>query len=143
MKRILILSLTLLVAVSLAAQKTLDASRINKRPDITQLVSNLTDGQKSKLEAITNESRQRVDNLRARQQAVRDSINLLMECDGDQSKRLYPLFDRAANLQAEISREMYATKVRIDQVLTKEQRQEFQKASKEHRRKLTKKSTKN
>ena len=135
MKKILSLALVILACTTLAAQKPSGERREQKRPDITQLVSNLTDSQKAKLETITAESRQRVDKLHARQQAVRDSIALYMDREGDQTKFLYPLFDRSAKIQAEISREMYATKVRIDKVLTKEQREEFHKASKQHRKK--------
>lgn len=139
MKKILFLTLTLLLGLSLSAQRNGDKHRDRKPLDITQLVSNLSDSQKSKLETITNESRQRIDKLRNQQKAVRDSIAGYMEREGDQSKYLYPLFDREAKLQAEISREMYITKVHIDKVLTKEQRAEFQKASKEQRKKLGKK----
>lgn len=135
MKKILSLTLILLFSVTLMAQKPAKGCREQKRPDVTQLVSNLTDAQKSKLDAITTESRQRIEKLRAQQKAVRDSIAVYMEREGDQSKILNPLFDREAKIQAAISREMYATKVRIDQVLTKEQRVEFQKASKQHRKK--------
>ena len=133
MKKIFFLTLTLLCSFAVSAQKPADHRREGKHPDITKLVSNLSDNQKSKLDAITNDSRLRVDKLRARKRAVRDSIAHYMEREGNQSKYLNPLFDREAKLQAEISREMYGTKVRIDEVLTKEQRAEFQKASKEHR----------
>ena len=139
MKKILPLAIALLFGMSLSAQRTVDHRHGDKRPDITQLVSNLTDSQKSKLETITSESRQRVEKLRSQQKAVRDSIASYMDREGDQSKYLYPLFDREARLQAEIAREMYITKVRIDEVLTKEQRQEFHKASKAQRKKHAKK----
>jgi Spy/CpxP family protein refolding chaperone len=108
--------------------------RDGKRPEITEMVSNLTDAQKGKLETITKESRQKVDRLRNQQKVVRDSIGKYMDREGDQSKKLYPLFDREAQLQVQISREMYSTKVRIDKVLTKEQRKEFQQASKRDKR---------
>lgn len=134
MKKTLSLAIVILACTALVAQKPSVERREQKRPDITQFVSNLTDSQKAKLETITSESRQRVDKLRARQQAVNDSIALYMDREGDQTKYLYPLFDRSAKIQAEISREMYATKVRIDKVLTKEQRAEFQKASKEQKK---------
>ena len=65
---------------------------------------------------------------------MRDSIGKYMDSEGDQSKKLYPLFDREAQLQVQISREMYSTKVRIDKVLTKEQRKEFLQASKRDKR---------
>ena len=139
MKKFLPLALALFLAFSLSAQRQDGQRNDQQRPDITELVSNLTDDQKSQLEAITNDSRQRVEKLRAQQKAVRDSINLYMDREGDQSKYLNPLFDREAKIQAEISREMYASKVRIDKVLTKEQRAEFQKASKQHRKKHGKK----
>ena len=108
--------------------------RDQQRPDITKFVSNLTDDQKSKLETLTNDSRKRVDGLRAQQKNVRDSISRYMDREGDQSKYLYPLFDREAQLQTAISREMYTTKVRIEKVLPKEQRAEFQKSAKQHRK---------
>lgn len=139
MKKFLPLALALFLAFALSAQRQGGQRNDQQRPDITELVSNLTDDQKSQLEAITNDSRQRVEKLRAQQKAVRDSINLYMDREGDQSKYLNPLFDREARIQAEISREMYASKVRIDKVLTKEQRVEFQKASKQHRKKHGKK----
>ncbi len=105
-----------------------------KRPDITELVSDLTSSQKSKLETLSNDSRKRVESLRNQQNTVRDSIHHYMDMDGDQSKVLYRLFDREAKLQAQISREMYATKVRIDKVLTKEQRKELKARSKRHQK---------
>lgn len=135
MKKFLFLTLALLFGFTVSAQKPADHRCEGKRPDITKIVSNLTDNQKGKLETITKESRQRVDKLRARKKSVRDSIVIYMEREGNQSKYLNPLFDREAKLQSEISREMYSTKVRIDEVLTKEQRAEFQKASKQHRKK--------
>ena len=131
MKKILFLASTLLLGFTVSAQKPADHRREGKRPDITKLVSNLTDNQKGKLETITNDSRQRIEKLRARKKSVRDSIALYMDREGNQSKYLNPLFDREAKIQSEISREMYSTKVRIDEVLTKEQRAEFHKASRE------------
>lgn len=54
---------------------------------------------------------------------------MYMELEGDHSRELYPLFDREAQLQTAINREMYATKIRIDEVLTREQRQTLRNAS--------------
>lgn len=145
MKRIVLLALVSLFAFQCTLSYAQDPrhggphDRQGRRPDITKIVSNLSDAQKEKLEALMEASRQRVDKLRRQQQAVRDSIALYMDRDGNQSKKLYPLFDREAKLQVEISREMYNTKVRIDEVLTKEQRQQFRQASKEHRKHKNKK----
>ena len=93
-----------------------------RQADITELVSDLSAPQKRKIENISKESKERVDVLRKQQQAVRDSIRIYMEREGDQSKVLFPLFDREAQLKAAVDREMYATKLLIDEVLTKEQR---------------------
>lgn len=101
-----------------------------KRPtDITELVDDLSAPQKHKIDNISKESKVRVEALRRQRQAVRDSIRLYMELEGDQSKLLYPLFDREAQLQAAVSREMYSAKLRIDEVLTKEQRATLRKAT--------------
>lgn len=93
-----------------------------RHADVTELVSDLSAPQKRKIEAISKESKERVDALRASQRAVRDSISMYMELEGDQSRHLNPLFEREAQLQAAISREMYSAKIRVDEVLTKEQR---------------------
>ncbi len=133
-----IASIFVLQSSTISAQRPYREQQ-SKRPDITKFVSNLTDDQKAKLEAITDESHQIVDHLRAQQKTVRDSIAIFMVREGDQSSKIYPLFEREAKIQTAISREMYATKVRIDEVLTKEQRQQFRKASNEHRKKTAKK----
>lgn len=90
--------------------------------DITKIVSDLSASQKKKLDAINEESKKTVDALRAQQKAVRDSIAMYIHREGDNSRILYPLFDREAQIQSSISREMYSTKIKIDAVLTAEQR---------------------
>ena len=122
MKRYLVLALLLALAAPVAAQHDGRQHGQKKRADITELVSDLSAPQKRKIENISKESKERVDALRKQQQAVRDSIRMYMEREGDQSKVLYPLFDREAQLKAAVDREMYATKLRLDEVLTKEQR---------------------
>ena len=127
MKKALLLSLLVVFTFPLAAQpdgKHHDA----KRKDITELVSDLSNAQKRKIESISKESKERVSALRAQKKAVLDSINMYMEREGDQRAVLYPLFDREAALHAAIDREMYSGKLRIDEVLTKEQRAELRKA---------------
>ena len=119
-------------ADALAQHPRHEGPKHEPRPEITEIVSDLNASQKRKLETITSQSKERVEKLRSEQKAVRDSIGRYMEREGDQSRALYPLFDREAKLQAEISREMYATKVRIDEVLTAEQRKELQEANRRH-----------
>ena len=119
-----------LVAVALpcAAQRDMQ-SRDRKPKEISELVGDLSQSQKKRLDAITDASKERVAALRAQKKAVRDSIATYMNLEGDHSAVLFPLFDREAQLQRDISREMYTTKVRVDEVLTPEQRQQLRQAS--------------
>lgn len=123
---IIILAVAMLAIPPAMAQRG-RAKDVRSR-DITAVVSDLSSAQKKKLDAINAESKTRVGALRARQKAVRDSIAMYIHRDGDQSRELYPLFDREARIQSNISREMYATKLKIDAVLTPEQRKQVRDA---------------
>lgn len=122
--------LMLAVAMPLAAQDR--QHRKDSRRDVAEVVSDLSQGQKKKLDAITEASRRKVDALRMQQKAVRDSIGMYMKMEGDQSHALFPLFDREAQISREIACEMYITKVRIDEILTPGQRQQLREASCRH-----------
>lgn len=89
------------------------------------MVSNLSTKQKKNLLEARERSLSRVDQLKAQLNVVRDSIRDYIHRDGDNSRTLYPLFDREAVIQAQISKEMYALRVRIDAILTPEQLKEF------------------
>lgn len=115
--------LTMTTAMAQRPKSAFDGPR-----DITKMVSDLSSSQKKRLDAITDESKPRIDALRAQRKAVRDSIAMYIQRDGDQSEALFPLFEREAQLQSRISREMYMTKVRIDEVLTPEQRRQVRDA---------------
>lgn len=131
-----VIILTILVSISFATVAQ-DGNRHHgkkQHKQISELVDDLSAAQKRKVESITKESIERVSALRNQQKAIRDSINLYMERDGDQSTVLFPLFDREAALQAAISREMYTTKRDIDQVLSKEQRTALRDACKKDRK---------
>ena len=105
MKRYFILALLIAIAAPVVAQH--DGRHPEKKlpTDITELVDDLSAPQKHKIDNISKESKSRVESLRQQRQAVRDSIRFYMELEGDQSKVLYPLFDREAQLQAAVSRE--------------------------------------
>lgn len=129
MKKYLVIAILIAFQMPLMAQGEGKHHRQKVRPEISELVSDLTTTQKRKLDVINQDSRERVSGLRKQQRAVRDSIKYYMEMEGDQSKAIYPLFEREAQLQAAVSREMYSTKLRVDEVLTPTQRQELRKAS--------------
>jgi hypothetical protein len=132
MKKITLIFLLVLFALPLSAQHE-DAHRHGRHRDVTEIVKDLNAVQKRKVENISNESRERVAALRKQQRAVHDSIVMFMEREGDQSQVLYPLFEREAKLQTAINREMYATKLRIDEVLKPEQREALRAASRKHK----------
>lgn len=110
-----------------------------KRPEITELVKDLSPVQKRKIETITKESRSKIEGYRNQQKVVRDSIGSIIKRPGDQSKRLFPLFDREGALQSQISKEMYMTKLKIDEVLTKEQARELKNAMSKNKNKKDRK----
>lgn len=125
------IAIILLVFIGIVPAMSQSHGRHNKKHrEITELVSDLSQNQKKKIDGIRKESKTKVLALRAQQKAVRDSIVSLMELEGDQSTALYPLFNREAELQVAVSREMYSTKLKIDEVLTKEQRAELRTACK-------------
>ena len=127
MKKYIIFTLLSALSLPLFAQHPKDLPE-KKNKDVTELVSDLSATQKRKIESISKESKARVDDLRKQQKSVHDSIALFMDREGDQSHTLYPLFERDAALKVAIDREMYSGKVRIDEVLTKEQRAAMRRA---------------
>ena len=96
-------------------------------------MSNLSLKQKKSLLEVRERSQNRVNELKAQLATVRDSIRDYIHRDGDNSKVLYPLFDREGELQASISREMYALRLKIDAILTPEQLKEFREAIEKRR----------
>lgn len=123
MKNILLFIAVLVIAMPLMAQHEGPRHEKKQHADISELVSDLNAIQKRKVDNISKESKERVAALRKRQHTIRDSIAMYMDLEGDHSRELYPLFEREAQLQTAINREMYSAKIRIDEVLTREQRQ--------------------
>ena len=117
------------LAVSLQAQQPADSTTAARHgrhhQSIEKMVSDLSAPQKKKLETLKKESHQRIRQLRQSKHAVSDSINALMNLDGDHSQQLDPLFQREADLQVKISKEMYSTRIAVDKILTDKQRKEM------------------
>jgi len=107
-------------------------------PKVEKMVSNLTAMQKKKIESITANSKKEVFKLRQELESIRSQIGSLNNKEGDQSAKLFPLFDRESQLMAEISKEMYRCRVRIDEVLTPEQIKEFRDSLEAERQKQMK-----
>ena len=92
---------------------------------IDSYVTDLSNGQKKKLDALSEKTAQKVGAMRNELGQVRDSIRTYMAKPGDQSAVLFPLFTREGDIQTEISKELYRTRLKIDSILTPEQRKEL------------------
>ena len=139
MKKLLATLFAILLCGSLLAQNP-EGGRHKRHgrqepPKIEEMVSNLSAMQKKKLETITTNCKSKTEKLQSELKTIRTKIHALMEKEGDQSDKLFPLFDREAAIQAEISKEMYTTRQQIDQVLTDEQLAEFRARCKADRKK--------
>ncbi len=115
----------LIVALSLPVFAQQEAKQKKGHHNVAELVSNLSANQKRQIEAIYDDSKKKMQSLRSEQSAVRDSVKQYLHGEGDNSRILFPLFDREAAIQSQISREMYSTKLKIDEILTPEQRAEL------------------
>lgn len=120
MKRTFIILLTLLLVGPLCAQQQRGRPH-RELPKIEEMVNDLSNAQKKKLNAIQKDAKERISKLQAERDDVRDSICALMRMDGDQSEKLFPLLDRENALRSQIIKEKYKTRLKIDKVLTKEQ----------------------
>lgn len=129
MKKLFTILFALLLGTSLMAQadggKKPQHHGRPEPPKIEEMVSNLSTVQKKKLETISQNCKAKTVKLQKELDNIRAGIRSLMDKEGDQSAKLFPLFDREASLQAEMSKEMYAIRQQIDQVLTEEQLAEF------------------
>ena len=122
MKKIATLLLALAIAVTVMGQQKQDHHRRHKEPPkIEEMVSNLSAIQKKKLNTVMESSRKEVDRLQAELDKVRKQIHTLTNKEDDNSEQLFPLFEREGVLRAEIAKEMYRTRLQIDEILTKEQ----------------------
>lgn len=122
MKKIVTLMLVLAIAMTAVAQQKSEHNRKHKDPPkIEEMVNNLSAIQKKRLNTVMENSRKEVDRLQAELDKVRKQIKTLSEKEGDNSDQLFPLFEREGDLRAEISKEMYRARLRIDEILTKEQ----------------------
>lgn len=129
MKKLSVILLALMLGGSLLAQT--EGGKHRQRPGrpeppkIEEMVSDLSAIQKKKLETINKECKEKTAKLQKELDNVRSNIRTLMNKEGNQSDKLFPLFDREAALQAKIAKEMYSTRQQIDQVLTEKQLAEF------------------
>jgi Spy/CpxP family protein refolding chaperone len=122
MKKTATLILALALGITAMGQHKNEHSRHHKEPPkIEEMVNDLSAIQKKRLNTVMENSRKEVDRLQAELDKVRKQIHALSQKDGDNSDQLFPLYDREAALRADIAKEMYRTRLLIDEILTKEQ----------------------
>lgn len=119
MKNIFLVLFVVSMTLTLSAQTPSRDGR--QKEKIEDIIGDLSSQQKTRIDAITQRSSKTIDKYRSQLDAVRDSIRMFMENQGDNSSRLFPLYDREGRLKAELNKEYYRTKVAIDAVLTPEQ----------------------
>lgn len=129
MKKTLLFTIAILLSVVLYAQHPNGRHPVGdkspKPAQIENLVSDLSQIQKKKLNSITTESRKRVEKMQNELNSIRQQIQTLMDKDGDNSAKLFPLLDREGALKTEITKEMYLTRLKIDEVLSPDQLKEL------------------
>lgn len=128
MKKTLAIALSILFTIILVAQPSKPMRgpmAKDELPNIEKMVSNLTPIQKKRIETITANSKKEVFKLKTELESIRSQIGKLNNKEGDQSSLIFPLFDRESQIMAEISKEMYRCRLKIDEVLTPEQIKEF------------------
>lgn len=126
MKKTFIILLTLLLVGPLCAQQQRGRPH-RELPKIEEMVNDLSNAQKKKLNAIQKDAKEKISKLQAERDDVRDSVRALMRMDGDQSEKLFPLLDRENALRSQIIKEKYKTRLKVEKVLTKEQQMEVRK----------------
>ena len=75
-----------------------------------------------------------LETFRKEMKVLEDSIDMLMKRKGNHSKQLYPLLERRAKLALEKDKKLYLSKVKIDGILTDEQRATIDKFFNEQRK---------
>lgn len=132
MRKTLLFLLILTLGVSQAFAQQEGAIPKKMPPKVEEVVSDLSAAQKRQLNTIREERKKRIDELNKQKESVQDSIHLFLNRDGDQSATLYRLFEREATIRTTIAKEMYSARLRIDAVLTADQRALMRKSSKAH-----------
>lgn len=99
------------------------------RPDfgreIEMFVKDLSPEQKDQLHELSKIKKQKIQELRKKKGAVRDSIREMMNVSGDQSAKLFPMFEREAMTNVEIEKAYYESRISMEAILTQEQLKEL------------------
>ena len=109
---------------------------------IASFVDDLDDDQREQLHELSVRSKQVIGQLRQQQREIHDSIRQLLRQPTDQSDVLFPLFDKSAQVRAEIDKELYIARFNISKVLTEKQLETLSEKMKLEKKNFTGKNTK-
>lgn len=104
-------------------KKTRQFQNVDIETKIASFVDDLTDEQRDQLHDLSVQSKQTLNELRQQQRELRDTISLLLRQPTDQSEILFPLFDKSAQIRAQIDKELYTARFNIAKVLNEKQLQ--------------------
>ena len=94
---------------------------------VEEVLTNLTDNQRKMLHKLSKENKEYMDKYRKDRDQLEKTIKSLLEMKEDVSEALFPLIDMKARLEAEKEKNLYKMKLKIDEILTPEQRIEMEK----------------
>ena len=103
---------------------------------IETMLTNLTDSQREALHKLAKENREYMEKHRRDVNKLQSSIELLLAKDGDNSEILFPLIEMKAELEAEKEKNLYRAKLKIDSILTAEQREKMKSYEKKMKEKF-------
>jgi len=112
-----------------AQKETKDAYRYLFKPyeeQVEMVLTNLTDSQREALHALSKENKEYMMKYRKDREQLEKTIKSLLEMKGDISEALFPLIDMKSRLEAEKEKKLYKVKLKIDSILTAEQRSEME-----------------
>ena len=89
---------------------------------VKKILDDLSTDQRNTLVQMSKENRERMDKYRKELKSLNDSIMMLRKKDGNNSEILFPLVDRLYKLEAEKDKSLYLYELKIDSILTAEQK---------------------
>lgn len=119
-KFVSVIVVLLTISLSGFAQQKVEHKR-SQEFKIENFVDDLSSEQKKKIDDISSQYMNRISKMRQELKSLRDSIRTISDKYGDNTKTIFPMYEREAKIQTEISKEMYRMKLQLDKVLTKEQ----------------------
>lgn len=99
------------------------------------VLTNLTDNQREALHKLSKENRDYMEKYRKDREQLEKTIESLLAMKEDVSEALFPLIDMKSRLEAEKEKNFYKIKLKIDSILTAEQRAEMDKYEAEMKKK--------